>query len=94
MEEQLFAPGLGWVKRLEAEGAGVLKTTTWLLILPLSGFTVTTEIDSFADIDYSLMEAPRATAQMLDVMFKVRVLEQGHGWVRPQHSIPSGPALT
>lgn len=51
----------------------------WLLILPLPRFTVTTEIDSLAGIDYSLMEAPRAAAQMLDVMLKVRVLEHGLG---------------
>ncbi|XP_035865711.1 lipopolysaccharide-binding protein isoform X2 [Phyllostomus discolor] len=37
----------------------------------LQTLPVTTEIDSFAGIDYSLMEPPRATAQMLDVMLKV-----------------------
>lgn len=37
------------------------------------------EIDSCAGVDYSLVEAPRTTAQMLDVMFKVRTLEQGPG---------------
>uniref|UniRef100_A0ABI8A2Q5 Lipopolysaccharide-binding protein n=1 Tax=Felis catus TaxID=9685 RepID=A0ABI8A2Q5_FELCA len=36
----------------------------------LQTLPVTTEIDSFAGIDYSLTEAPRATAQMLEVMFK------------------------
>lgn len=52
-------------------------------------------MDSLAGIDYSLMEAPRAAAQMLDVMLKVRVLEQGLGWVLPQRSIrPSGSALS
>ncbi|XP_006874801.1 PREDICTED: lipopolysaccharide-binding protein [Chrysochloris asiatica] len=36
----------------------------------LQTMPVTTEIDSFASIDYSLLEAPQAAAQMLDVMFK------------------------
>lgn len=48
-----------------------------LALLPLTLFllylTVTAEIDDVLSIDYSLVEAPRATAQMLDVMFKVRV---------------------
>nr|XP_003411590.1 lipopolysaccharide-binding protein [Loxodonta africana] len=36
----------------------------------LQTLPVTTEIDSFFGIDYSLMEAPQATAQMLDIMLK------------------------
>uniref|UniRef100_A0A452T894 Lipopolysaccharide-binding protein n=1 Tax=Ursus maritimus TaxID=29073 RepID=A0A452T894_URSMA len=44
----------------------------------LQTLPVTTEIDSFADIDYSLMEAPRATAQMLDVMFKGEIFNRHH----------------
>lgn len=95
------------MKGLKAEGRGLWRnhwtwvsqsphpfSTAWLLILPLLWFTVTTEMDSFASIDYSLMEAPRATAQMLDVMFKVRVLEQGLGWFPFQCSIPTGSALS
>lgn len=76
---------------LEVEGQGALKKVTGVQARALtpspclapnsafSWFTVTTEIDSFIGIDYSLMEAPRETAQMLDVMLKVRVLEQGLG---------------
>ncbi|XP_053527282.1 lipopolysaccharide-binding protein isoform X2 [Artibeus jamaicensis] len=37
----------------------------------LQTLPVTTKMDSLAGIDYSLMEPPRATAQMLDVMLKV-----------------------
>ncbi|XP_032206583.1 lipopolysaccharide-binding protein-like [Mustela erminea] len=44
----------------------------------LQTLPVTTEIDSFAGIDYSLMEAPRATAQMLDVMFKGEIFSRDH----------------
>ncbi|XP_007521714.1 lipopolysaccharide-binding protein isoform X1 [Erinaceus europaeus] len=36
----------------------------------LQTLSVTAEIDSLISVDYSLMEAPRTTAQMLDVMFK------------------------
>ncbi|XP_006881773.1 PREDICTED: lipopolysaccharide-binding protein-like [Elephantulus edwardii] len=36
----------------------------------LQTLPVTAKIDSFAGIDYSLMEAPQAAAQTLDVMFK------------------------
>ncbi|KAM6147847.1 lipopolysaccharide-binding protein [Erethizon dorsatum] len=39
---------------------------------------VTAEIDSFLDVDYSLMEAPQATAQMLDVMFKGEIFYRDH----------------
>ncbi|XP_025788433.1 lipopolysaccharide-binding protein-like [Puma concolor] len=42
----------------------------------LQTLPVTTEIDSFAGIDYSLTEAPRATAQMLDVMFKGEIFNR------------------
>ncbi|VCW97545.1 unnamed protein product [Gulo gulo] len=44
----------------------------------LQTLPVTTEIDSFAGIDYSLMEAPQATAQMLDVMFKGEIFSRDH----------------
>nr|XP_027801179.2 lipopolysaccharide-binding protein [Marmota flaviventris] len=36
----------------------------------LQTLPVIAEIDSFAGVDYSLTEAPRATANMLDIMFK------------------------
>uniref|UniRef100_A0A8C7B8Q8 Lipopolysaccharide-binding protein n=1 Tax=Neovison vison TaxID=452646 RepID=A0A8C7B8Q8_NEOVI len=66
-------------RELESKvGMSKLAPITWLLILPLSWLTVTTEIDSFAGIDYSLMEAPRATAQMLDVMFKGEIFSRDH----------------
>ncbi|NP_001182648.1 lipopolysaccharide-binding protein precursor [Oryctolagus cuniculus] len=44
----------------------------------LQTLPVTTQIDSFAGIDYSLMEAPRATAGMLDVMFKGEIFPLDH----------------
>ncbi|XP_010353645.2 lipopolysaccharide-binding protein isoform X1 [Rhinopithecus roxellana] len=44
----------------------------------LQTLPVTTEIDSFAGIDYSLVEAPRATAQMLEVMFKGEIFHRNH----------------
>ncbi|XP_036274847.1 lipopolysaccharide-binding protein [Pipistrellus kuhlii] len=44
----------------------------------LQTLPVTTEIDSLADIDYSLMEAPRAAAQMLDVMLKAEIFNHDH----------------
>jgi hypothetical protein len=37
--------------------------------------SVTAEIDNVLGIDYSLVAAPQAKAQVLDVMFKVRVKE-------------------
>ncbi|KAK2503935.1 hypothetical protein MC885_004401, partial [Smutsia gigantea] len=48
------------------------------LQLYLQTVPVTAEMDSFASIDYSLMEAPRATAQMLDVMFKGEIFNHHH----------------
>ncbi|XP_054995918.1 lipopolysaccharide-binding protein-like [Sorex araneus] len=44
----------------------------------LQTLPVTAEIDSFASIDYSLMEAPRATDRSLDVMFKGEFFNPGH----------------
>ncbi|XP_072591979.1 lipopolysaccharide-binding protein-like isoform X1 [Vulpes vulpes] len=44
----------------------------------LQTLPVTTQIDSFAGIDYSLVEAPRVTAQMLDVMFKGEIFNRDH----------------
>ncbi|XP_029773312.1 lipopolysaccharide-binding protein isoform X1 [Suricata suricatta] len=44
----------------------------------LQTLPVTTEIDSFAGVDYRLMEAPRATAQMLEVMFKGEIFNRDH----------------
>ncbi|XP_007932939.1 lipopolysaccharide-binding protein [Orycteropus afer afer] len=49
----------------------VQKSVTSDLQPYLQTLPVTKEIDHFVGIDYSLMEAPRATAQMLDVMFKI-----------------------
>ncbi|XP_075383887.1 lipopolysaccharide-binding protein-like [Tenrec ecaudatus] len=42
----------------------------------LQTLPVTAEIDSFAGIDYSLTGAPRATAQMLDVMVKGEIFNR------------------
>uniref|UniRef100_A0A8D2DK05 Lipopolysaccharide-binding protein n=1 Tax=Sciurus vulgaris TaxID=55149 RepID=A0A8D2DK05_SCIVU len=44
----------------------------------LQTLPVIAEIDSMAGVDYSLMEAPRATAQMLDVMFKGEIFHLNH----------------
>ncbi|XP_036899940.1 lipopolysaccharide-binding protein-like isoform X2 [Sturnira hondurensis] len=49
----------------------VQKSVTSDLQPYLQTLPVTTDIDSLAGIDYSLMEPPQATAQMLDVMLKV-----------------------
>ncbi|XP_021544951.1 lipopolysaccharide-binding protein [Neomonachus schauinslandi] len=58
----------------------------------LQTLPVKTEIDSFAGIDYSLMEAPRATAQMLDVMFKGEIFNRDHyspvSFLAPVMSLP------
>ena len=98
------APALGWVEGLKVEGQGALETSpegvwvsqrphpfciTRLLILSLPRFTVTTKIDHLAGLDYSLMGAPQATDQTLDVIFKVRVLGQGLERVQPRRGIPS-----
>ncbi|XP_070238225.1 lipopolysaccharide-binding protein isoform X2 [Bos mutus] len=42
----------------------------------LQTLPVTTEIDHLAGLDYSLMGAPQATAQMLDVMFKGEIFSR------------------
>lgn len=57
----------------------VLPDISLLLHFLVPDSTVTSEIDPFISIDYSLMEAPQATDQTLDVMFKVRVLNPGLG---------------
>lgn len=44
----------------------------------LQTLPVTAKIDNFLDVDYSLVEAPRATAQMLDVMFKGEIFYHDH----------------
>ncbi|KAM5177424.1 lipopolysaccharide-binding protein isoform 2-T2 [Callospermophilus lateralis] len=44
----------------------------------LQTLPVMAEIDSFAGVDYSLTEAPRATANMLDMMFKGEVFHLNH----------------
>ncbi|KAM7326975.1 hypothetical protein ACRRTK_013342 [Alexandromys fortis] len=44
----------------------------------LQTLPVTAEIDDILSIDYSLVEAPRATAQMLDVMFKGEIFNRNH----------------
>ncbi|KAF6088241.1 lipopolysaccharide binding protein [Phyllostomus discolor] len=58
----------------------------------LQTLPVTTEIDSFAGIDYSLMEPPRATAQMLDVMLKAEIFNRDHrspvAFLAPVMSLP------
>ncbi|XP_016074871.1 PREDICTED: lipopolysaccharide-binding protein [Miniopterus natalensis] len=58
----------------------------------LQTLPVTTEIDSFAGIDYSLMEAPQAAAQMLDVMLKAEFFNRDHrspvAFLAPVMSLP------
>ncbi|XP_004430467.1 PREDICTED: lipopolysaccharide-binding protein [Ceratotherium simum simum] len=44
----------------------------------LQTLPVTTEMDSLASIDYSLMQAPRVTDQVLDVMFKGEIFNHNH----------------
>ncbi|KAL1786021.1 lipopolysaccharide-binding protein [Sigmodon hispidus] len=44
----------------------------------LQTLPVTAEIDELLSIDYSLVEAPRAKAQMLDVMFKGEIFNRKH----------------
>ncbi|XP_004630958.1 lipopolysaccharide-binding protein isoform X2 [Octodon degus] len=44
----------------------------------LQTLPVTAGINSFLDVDYSLMEAPRAAAQILDVMFKGEIFHHDH----------------
>ncbi|XP_058989686.1 lipopolysaccharide-binding protein-like isoform X2 [Mustela lutreola] len=84
--------GLGWLlnlfhnqieskfrRVLESKVCEMLQNSVTSDLQPyLQTLPVTTEIDSFAGIDYSLMEAPRATAQMLDVMFKGEIFSRDH----------------
>ncbi|XP_006144191.1 lipopolysaccharide-binding protein isoform X2 [Tupaia chinensis] len=44
----------------------------------LQTLPVTAKIDEYIGIDYSLMEPPRATAQMLDMMFKGEIFNLTH----------------
>ncbi|XP_069351596.1 lipopolysaccharide-binding protein [Eulemur rufifrons] len=44
----------------------------------LQSLPVTADINDFLSIDYSLVEAPRTTAQMLDVMFKGEIFQPNH----------------
>ena len=100
-------PALGWVEGLKVEGQGALKKVTESVgqpepspLLPrrppnsaLPPFTVTMEMDIFAGIDYSLMEAPQATAEILDVMFKVKESGAGLGRVQARCGVASGSTL-
>ncbi|KAB1262361.1 Lipopolysaccharide-binding protein [Camelus dromedarius] len=58
----------------------------------LQTLPVTTEIDDFMGIDYSLTEAPRATAQMLEVMLKGEIFSRDHrspvAFLAPVMSLP------
>lgn len=54
----------------------------------LQTLPVTAEIDEVLGIDYSLVEAPRATAQALDVMFKGEIFN------RHRQSSPASPTPT
>ncbi|XP_045376904.2 lipopolysaccharide-binding protein isoform X2 [Camelus bactrianus] len=58
----------------------------------LQTLPVTTEIDDFMGIDYNLMEAPRATAQMLEVMLKGEIFSRDHrspvAFLAPVMSLP------
>lgn len=56
----------------------VQKSVTSDLQPYLQTLPVTSEIDPFISIDYSLMEAPQATDQTLDVMFKGEFFNTGH----------------
>ncbi|KAM7127101.1 lipopolysaccharide-binding protein [Molossus nigricans] len=70
----------------------VQKSVTSDLQPYLQTLPVTTEIDSFIGIDYSLMEAPRETAQMLDVMLKAEIFNLDHrspvSFLAPVMSLP------
>ncbi|KAI5770204.1 LBP protein [Gulo gulo luscus] len=66
-------------RELESKVCEMLQNSVTSDLQPyLQTLPVTTEIDSFAGIDYSLMEAPQATAQMLDVMFKGEIFSRDH----------------
>uniref|UniRef100_A0A8C4PF33 Lipopolysaccharide-binding protein n=1 Tax=Equus asinus asinus TaxID=83772 RepID=A0A8C4PF33_EQUAS len=58
----------------------------------LQTLPVTTEIDNLTSIDYSLMEAPRVTDHVLDVMFKGEIFNHDHRspvtFVAPAMSLP------
>ncbi|XP_008054712.1 lipopolysaccharide-binding protein [Carlito syrichta] len=58
----------------------------------LQTLPVTTEINHFASVDYSLVEAPQATAQMLDVLFKGEIFHLTHrspvAFLAPVMSLP------
>ncbi|XP_004867839.1 lipopolysaccharide-binding protein [Heterocephalus glaber] len=56
----------------------VQKSVTSDLQPYLQTLPVTAKIDSFLDVDYSLTEAPQATAQMLDVLFKGEIFYHNH----------------
>ncbi|XP_073930842.1 lipopolysaccharide-binding protein isoform X2 [Castor canadensis] len=58
----------------------------------LQTLPVTAKIDNVLDIDYSLVEAPRVTAQMLEVMFKGEIFNPNHrspeDFLAPAMSLP------
>eukprot|EP00069_Balaena_mysticetus_P002123 bmy_15746T0 len=58
----------------------------------LQTLPVTMEMDIFAGIDYSLMEAPQATAEILDVMLKGEIFSRDHrspvAFLAPVMSLP------
>ncbi|XP_005392593.1 PREDICTED: lipopolysaccharide-binding protein [Chinchilla lanigera] len=84
--------GLGWVlklfhdqiesrfrRTLESKICEIVEESVTSDLQPyLQTLPVTAEIDSFLDVDYSLTEAPQATAQMLDVMFKGEIFHHDH----------------
>ncbi|XP_010638359.1 lipopolysaccharide-binding protein [Fukomys damarensis] len=56
----------------------VQKSVTSDLQPYLQTLPVTAEIDNFLDVDYSFTEAPRATVQILDVLFKGEIFHHNH----------------
>ncbi|KAM8774744.1 lipopolysaccharide-binding protein isoform 2-T2 [Rhynchonycteris naso] len=84
--------GLGWLlnlfhnqieskfrKILESKICEMVQESVTSDLQPyLQTLPVTAEIDSFAGIDYSLTEAPRATARVLDVMLKAEMFNREH----------------
>lgn len=101
-----FSGDLGWLlnflhseiestfrKMLESKICEMVQKSVTSDLQPyLQTLPVTTEIDSFAGIDYSLMEAPQATAQMLDVMLKAEFFNHDHrspvAFLAPVMSLP------
>uniref|UniRef100_A0A671ESJ6 Lipopolysaccharide-binding protein n=1 Tax=Rhinolophus ferrumequinum TaxID=59479 RepID=A0A671ESJ6_RHIFE len=80
-------------KILESEICEMVQKSVTSDLQPyLQTLPVTTEIDRFASIDYSLMEAPQATAQMLDVMLKAEFFNHHHrspvAFLAPVMSLP------